>query len=107
MLEPWARLLKPLKLVSEKGLNIKSTFSQCVSLPDDRNQKTLDWYSVVDPSSNHLAACGKREPATGDWFFKRAEYIDWLSLSNSFLWVHGIPGCGKTVLRYLFDWSLL
>lgn len=62
----------------------------------------MDWYSAVDPYSNHSAACEKREPTTGDWFLNCAEFAAWLISQKSFLWLHGIPGCGKTVLRYLY-----
>jgi Cdc6-like AAA superfamily ATPase len=38
------------------------------------------------------------EEHTGGWFITSPEYKSWMSGSESFLWLHGIPGAGKTVL---------
>ncbi|KAH8756434.1 hypothetical protein BGZ57DRAFT_957852 [Hyaloscypha finlandica] len=65
---------------------------------EGEDKRVIDWYSAVDPCSNHLAACEKHEPTTGAWFLECAEFAAWLKLPKSFLWLHGIPGCGKTVL---------
>ena len=35
---------------------------------------------------------------TGSWFIGSKKFIDWKNSPNSFLWLHGIPGCGKTIL---------
>ena len=58
----------------------------------------LRWLSAPDPSSNYNRALKDRHAATGDWFLKGKAYQDWLSETYSLLWLHGIPGCGKTVL---------
>ncbi|KAI0453832.1 hypothetical protein F5B21DRAFT_525469 [Xylaria acuta] len=34
----------------------------------------------------------------GSWFTGSSEFGDWKKSPNSFLWLYGIPGCGKTVL---------
>ncbi|KAF4631092.1 hypothetical protein G7Y89_g7033 [Cudoniella acicularis] len=67
-------------------------------LVDERRQKIHQWLSPLDPSSNHNAACKKRQPTTGAWFVGSDQYEKWKTTSNSFLWLHGIPGCGKTIL---------
>jgi hypothetical protein len=72
-----------------------------LSIADKRIDRVIEWYSVVNPSSNHLAASEKHEPTTGTWFLECAEFLAWQNTPNSFLWLYGIPGCGKTVLRYL------
>lgn len=36
--------------------------------------------------------------STGDWFLNGAVFKDWMSTPHSLLWLHGIPGSGKTVL---------
>ena len=56
------------------------------------------WLSAPDPSSNYNRALKDRYVTTGDWFLKSKAYQDWLSKTYSLLWLHGIPGCGKTVL---------
>jgi hypothetical protein len=35
---------------------------------------------------------------TGSWFIEEKRYTDWKTAPNSFIWLHGIPGCGKTIL---------
>jgi len=43
-------------------------------------------------------ACQLHEPHTGQWLTRSPEYIGWKTFSIRFLWLHGIPGAGKTVL---------
>jgi hypothetical protein len=35
---------------------------------------------------------------TGEWFLEGARYCEWKTTASSFLWLHGIPGSGKSVL---------
>ncbi|CUS07291.1 unnamed protein product [Tuber aestivum] len=56
------------------------------------------WLSPADPQSNHLAARKLCQYGTGRWFTERKEFQDWLKAGKSFLWLHGIPGAGKTIL---------
>ncbi len=56
------------------------------------------WLSAPDPSSNHNEACAKRQATTGDWFIQSSNFAKWKEDRNSLLWLHGIPGCGKTIL---------
>ncbi|KAK0739522.1 hypothetical protein B0T21DRAFT_382536 [Apiosordaria backusii] len=52
-----------------------------------------------DVSVNYNEACKKRHPETGHWFVKDgAEFTKWLDQPNSFLWLNGFAGCGKSVL---------
>ena len=64
---------------------------------DEKDAKIIQWLKKVDPESNHVAACKKREPSTGEWFVLSSEFSHWLLPKRS-LWLHGIPGAGKTVL---------
>ncbi|KAI0151576.1 hypothetical protein GGR57DRAFT_503848 [Xylariaceae sp. FL1272] len=49
---------------------------------------------------NHNEACNQREPGTATWFLVCDEYKDWISGTAQcpHLWLHGNPGCCKTVL---------
>ena len=40
----------------------------------------------------------KHEPATGDWLLELNEFKEWRDRNSGVLWLHGIPGAGKTVL---------
>jgi len=42
--------------------------------------------------------CGLYEAGTGDWMFRLPEWAEWINTQRRCLWVHGIPGSGKTVL---------
>lgn len=85
----------------EKGLeNFHMTI---ISEANIRKKKAIaGWLSNTDPISNHSTAKSKRAKTTGDWFIKGETYSEWLKTPNSFLWLHGIPGCGKSVLWYVF-----
>lgn len=63
-----------------------------------RSKKIVQWLAAPDPSSNHNKACQTKQQETGRWLLKNPNYINWKDRRASFLWLHGIPGCGKTVL---------
>jgi hypothetical protein len=54
--------------------------------------------SPPDPSKNHELARGQCQPNTGLWFTNSEPFSKWKGSDGSFLWLHGIPGCGKTIL---------
>ncbi|KAJ3549939.1 hypothetical protein NM208_g239 [Fusarium decemcellulare] len=57
------------------------------------------WLVRTNPSGNHNTACSIYEPETGEWVQRLPVWHDWLTQqSRSCLWIHGIPGAGKTVL---------
>lgn len=56
------------------------------------------WLSAPDPSTNHTRATRQRHDGTGLWFIHGDAFKAWKRQPGSFLWLHGIPGCGKTVL---------
>ncbi|KAI3326599.1 purine and uridine phosphorylase [Xylariaceae sp. AK1471] len=63
-----------------------------------RQQKINAWLSPSDPSTNYYNARKQRHARSGQWFLQSEEYITWKSKQNSFLWLNGISGCGKTIL---------
>ena len=63
-----------------------------------QREKIHRWLSAPDPRLNYQAALGRVCAETGEWFFKTNAYLDWVSEPGSFLWLHGILGCGKTTL---------
>ena len=56
------------------------------------------WLNAPDATVNHYAACDKRHPGTGTWLIKSPVFTNWLVRGNSFLWLNGLAGCGKSVL---------
>jgi hypothetical protein len=47
---------------------------------------------------NYQKALKQRQADTGRWFLESDQYVKWKTNAASFLWLHGIPGCGKTIL---------
>ncbi|KAH0533900.1 hypothetical protein FGG08_007482, partial [Glutinoglossum americanum] len=101
------------KGVTELRRQVEATQAEIVNhRMDEHRDKIIRWLSATDPSSNHHAACKKRQPTTGEWLIKRADFEEWKRTQNSLLWLHGIrlspsllfllvyqkSGCGKTIL---------
>ena len=47
---------------------------------------------------NYQKALKQRQADTGVWFLESEQYAKWKTDAASFLWLYGIPGCGKTIL---------
>ncbi|KAJ9487635.1 hypothetical protein VN97_g5652 [Penicillium thymicola] len=56
------------------------------------------WLMAPDATLNHNAACEKRHNTTGLWLVNGQKFQNWLVERNSFLWINGFAGCGKSVL---------
>lgn len=65
---------------------------------DNQRQKIHEWLNPPDPSSNLNKAQKKRYMGTGSWFLDSQSFMEWNYGICQTLWLHGIPGCGKTVL---------
>jgi len=63
-----------------------------------RHSQILDWIKLSDPSSNHNSARKKHEPTTGQWFLESEPFVSWIEGQITSIWIHGIPGSGKTIL---------
>ncbi|KAJ5472932.1 hypothetical protein N7530_006933 [Penicillium desertorum] len=57
-----------------------------------------DWLNAPDATIDHNAACEKRHISTGLWLVNGQKFQNWLVERNSFLWLNGFAGCGKSVL---------
>ncbi|KAK4232828.1 putative vegetative incompatibility protein, partial [Achaetomium macrosporum] len=69
------------------------------SLKSDAHlDKLKRWLSPPNPSTNRNAAKEKRHEGTGNWFITSTAFLEWKSGSRRHLWLHGLAGCGKTVL---------
>ncbi|ERS97064.1 hypothetical protein HMPREF1624_06393 [Sporothrix schenckii ATCC 58251] len=56
------------------------------------------WLKAPDATVNYNEACKKRHGGTGLWLVKSPVFFSWLTKPNSFLWLNGFAGCGKSVL---------
>ncbi|WDK21587.1 hypothetical protein CGRA01v4_12877 [Colletotrichum graminicola] len=109
------RLIHPSNLQAEKKMketlehmngslsSIKSTLLEIETQMDTMSsnshiQKLRQWLSPPDTSSNYNIARESRHDGTGLWFLESAAFREWVHGSRKHLWLHGIPGSGKTVL---------
>ena len=59
----------------------------------------LGWLSPIPYMQHHIQAKSDVLPGTGQWLLHDARLLDWQSSrSSSVLWLHGIPGPGKSKL---------
>jgi len=55
------------------------------------------WLTPPDPSTNHNIACEAHHNGTAQWFIQGSTFSEWKAL-GSLLWIHGMPGSGKSIL---------
>lgn len=66
---------------------------------EERQNQIKDWLRPHDPSFDYQREREKRDENTCLWLLENQTFRNWKNDSNnSFLWIYGIPGCGKTVL---------
>jgi NACHT domain len=71
---------------------------------DTQRNDIYKWLEQVNPSALHNIACSNHEDETCLWALRSPEWVDWSSKRVRCLWIHGIPGAGKTVLAsFLFN----
>ncbi|KAG6816914.1 hypothetical protein H0H93_007640 [Arthromyces matolae] len=63
------------------------------------HKEVKQWLNAADYRHDYRTAEGLRYQGTCEWILKKPLYTNWeSSTSNSLLYIHGIPGAGKTVL---------
>lgn len=63
-----------------------------------QRHEVYKWLNDINPSSIHHRACSQYESGTGDWVLRSDDWRSWISGQKRSLWIHGIPGAGKTIL---------
>ncbi|KAF3384972.1 Ankyrin repeat domain-containing protein 29 [Penicillium rolfsii] len=63
-----------------------------------RTDEIRRWLCPPDPSTNANQARALRHEGTGAWLLETHNFQLWHSGSHQHLWLHGLAGCGKTVL---------
>jgi hypothetical protein len=74
----------------------------------------LQWILPLEPHKRHQDIKSKRLNGTGRWFLETAEYEKWCNSDDSVddgispvLGCYGIPGAGKSVMRYVIGFPRL
>ncbi|KAF8490583.1 hypothetical protein JB92DRAFT_1305039 [Gautieria morchelliformis] len=68
---------------------------------EEHRQKIYEWLAAPDHESKDRNARSMRREETGSWFLEEERFREWREAPHSFLWLHGIPGAGKTILWYV------
>jgi hypothetical protein len=68
---------------------------------NEERRKLLESVGAYDADGKWHMNMSLCHPGPGLWFARGPEYISWSTKPGSKLWVHGIPGAGKTVLSAL------
>ncbi|KAK1983358.1 hypothetical protein LZ30DRAFT_748709 [Colletotrichum cereale] len=102
-LEAERRIKEVLESMKESLACIGSTTNEIKTQVDTMSsnshmQKIREWLSPPDTSTNSNIARESRHKGTGLWFLKSAAFKEWERGFRKHLWLHGMPGCGKTVL---------
>ncbi|KAA8896254.1 hypothetical protein FN846DRAFT_921746 [Sphaerosporella brunnea] len=72
---------------------------EAAKFQDDERMKLLLWLSQVPYADLHENERSRRSANTCDWLLRKERFIQWRdSPRSSLLWLHGSPGCGKSVL---------
>jgi hypothetical protein len=73
-----------------------------------QRRKILQWLSTIPYKRHHQESCEELLPNSGAWLRQRVEFVHWKNCSfSSILWLHGIPGSGKTKLTSSVIQSIL
>lgn len=96
------RLIKAKLNQAEKDHSIQISEVRSIKADIDRAEQDRmhAWLVQINPSSNHNDAKHLYEEGTGDWIFRSREWNSWINKQSKerSLWIHGIPGAGKTIL---------
>ncbi|PNP61564.1 hypothetical protein FNYG_13714 [Fusarium nygamai] len=65
---------------------------------NNRRQEIERWLKPPRSSTNVAKAKKRRHDGTGQWFIQGQAFTEFKAGSRKHLWLHGLAGCGKTVL---------
>ncbi|CZR40856.1 uncharacterized protein FPRO_10444 [Fusarium proliferatum ET1] len=98
---------KPLaKVISEFGIklenittSVKDTNATVNTMHADNRRLEIErWLKPPRSSTNVAKAKKRRHDGTGQWFIQSPAFTEFKAGSRKHLWLHGLAGCGKTVL---------
>jgi hypothetical protein len=84
--------------VNSAAAGVKATLE--VLGKDTKYYQLHNWLLPPDHSTNHDKASYQRHEGTGQWFLRGRDFATFSDGHIPFLWLHGITGCGKTILSF-------
>uniref|UniRef100_A0A8H7KAE8 Nephrocystin 3-like N-terminal domain-containing protein n=1 Tax=Bionectria ochroleuca TaxID=29856 RepID=A0A8H7KAE8_BIOOC len=91
-----AELVRLLDKIDSKLGNVDVKIDTFITASQE--EKLRKWLSASNPEINFKAALGTYHPGTCLWFLESDRFKNWKLASRQSLWMHGIPGSGKTVM---------
>ncbi|KAI9853467.1 MAG: hypothetical protein M1824_001230 [Vezdaea acicularis] len=93
------------EILSQLGRPINRSAAQLSDLHDclkrEERLEIFRWMSTVPHRSHHENTGNDFLPQSGQWLLQKREFIEWRQSSvSSILWLHGIPGSGKSKIVY-------
>ena len=71
------------------------------ALKENQRLKLFDWLSTVPYQTHHRTMGRDFSEGSCKWLRQSPEFMEWRKSSvSSVLWLHGIPGCGKSKSIY-------
>ncbi|KAK9800034.1 hypothetical protein SCARD494_01827 [Seiridium cardinale] len=91
-----------LALTTQSAQDIQAVKTNTVQmlnmLSDNHRHEFYRWLERTDPSSLHNRSLRLVEDGTCTWILRSPDWSDWLAKRFRCIWLHGIPGAGKTIL---------
>ncbi|KAJ5995824.1 hypothetical protein N7481_002801 [Penicillium waksmanii] len=84
-----------LQRIDETVSRLKAIQDKTLSAEEER---ILDWLSRASFSDIQNGHQERRAANTGDWFLDTAPYQDWIENPGILYWLHGVAGCGKSII---------
>ncbi|KAF1951390.1 hypothetical protein CC80DRAFT_210542 [Byssothecium circinans] len=67
-------------------------------ISDSKLRDVCHWLERVNPTYIHNEAVKLRDEQTCRWILRQPDFEQWCSGARRSIWIHGIPGAGKTIL---------
>lgn len=64
----------------------------------EEREDILNWLRCTDPTVKHVASRKLHQPGSNTWALNAAAFTEWKTTPGQVLWLHGIPGAGKTII---------
>ncbi|KAH0034984.1 purine and uridine phosphorylase, partial [Aureobasidium melanogenum] len=95
-----AEALKSIEHNTMEIIETSNNTAACVNdlKADARYHRIYSWLAPPDHTTNQHEALSQRHKGTGQWFVRSAIFTAFKEGRVPFLWLSGIPGCGKTIL---------
>lgn len=69
------------------------------NLKEKERVKVFEWLTMIPSSSHHREKSRSLLSGSCNWLLRKKEFKEWMEAStSSILWLHGIPGSGKSML---------